>query len=93
MNIIFRRGKNIPEVIFMDDSQNREQPMPKNGKKVNDWETLRPYVEEAAPPSNVYLENLSDSGTEFGPNWNLEHNNLEGRDLPKKIEPKDLQDI
>ena len=28
----------------------KKQPLPHNGKKVNDWETLRPYVEMAKPP-------------------------------------------
>lgn len=31
----------------MKGSKAYKAPMPKNGKKVNDWPTLRPYVEGA----------------------------------------------
>ena len=39
--------------------------MPKNGRKVNDWETLRPYVEEGKPPEDVYLHNIPSGGAGF----------------------------
>ncbi len=52
----------------MEKSNNYKPPMPHNGKKVNDWETLRPYVEMAAPP---YRDNIADEGGNMtiDPKW------------------------
>lgn len=45
----------------------QKTPIPHNGKKVNDWETLRPYVEMAAPPLR---DNISEGGTaKIDPKW------------------------
>ena len=42
--------------------------MPHNGKKVNDWETLRPYVEMAAPP--LRDDNISEGrNAKIDPKW------------------------
>ena len=49
----------------MYNSRKQKTPIPHNGKKVNDWETLRPYVEMAAPPRQ---DNLSES-MKIDPNW------------------------
>ncbi len=52
----------------MDNSKGHKMPVPHNGEKVNDWETLRPYVEMAAPPMQ---ENIADenSGMKIDPKW------------------------
>ena len=52
----------------MDSSKEHKMPVPHNGKKVNDWETLRPYVEMSAPPRG---DNMSDAenGMEIDPKW------------------------
>ncbi len=53
----------------MSKSKKYKPPMPHNGKKVNDWETLRPYVEMAAPPLR---DNIADKGaesTKIDPKW------------------------
>lgn len=49
----------------MKNSENSKTPMLKNGKKVNDWETLRPYVEAAKPPENVYIDNIDNGCAAF----------------------------
>lgn len=58
----------------MNNSNNQKTPIPHNGKKVNDWNTLRPYVEAAQPPSDVYIEGLSGHGGDFIPTPNAERN-------------------
>lgn len=53
----------------MNNSKKSKVPIPHNGKKVNDWETLRPYVEMAAPPLR---DNISENGEEsqkIDPKW------------------------
>ena len=60
-------GKNNFEVIKMKNSKKYKPPIPHNGKKVNDWETLRPYVEMAAPPRG---ENFEGKGSmKIDPQW------------------------
>ena len=52
----------------MDSSKEHKMPVPHNGKKVNDWETLRPYVEMSAPPRG---DNISDAenSMKMDPKW------------------------
>ena len=52
----------------MSKAKKYNPPVPHNGRKVNDWETLRPYVEMAAPPRG---DNISDkAGSEkIDPKW------------------------
>ena len=40
--------------------------MPHNGKRVNDWETLRPYVERNG---TSLLKNITEKGTKIDPKW------------------------
>lgn len=42
-------------------------PIPHNGKKVNDWETLRPYVEMAAPPERDNM--AGKDNVKIDPKW------------------------
>lgn len=45
----------------------QKTPIPHHGKKVNDWETLRPYVEMSAPPLK---DNISgENSTKIDPQW------------------------
>lgn len=75
----------------MNNKNEQKTPIPHNGKKVNDWETLRPYVEEAAPPSDAYIEGLSNRGAAFGPEWDKGYNALGKDTVPERIEADDLQ--
>ncbi|MBR3952479.1 MAG: hypothetical protein IKJ82_02545 [Oscillospiraceae bacterium] len=52
----------------MNSSKGHKMPVPHNGKKVNDWETLRPYVEMSAPPKE---DNISERNGEaiIDPKW------------------------
>ena len=63
----------------MDGSKGHKMPVPHNGTKVNDWETLRPYVEMSAPPrqDNISGEGgeLNASGWGFGYQAELSGNN------------------
>ncbi len=45
--------------------KNRKMPLPHNGRRVNDMETLRPYIENALPP----LENNDGDGEKIDPKW------------------------
>ena len=47
----------------MSKQKRYDPPMPHNGKRVNDWETLRPYVEMAAPPKE------NEGGAKIDPKW------------------------
>ena len=52
----------------MSNSKKYKPPIPHNGKKVNDWETLRPYVEMAAPP--LRDDNISEGkSAKIDPKW------------------------
>lgn len=57
-------------MIVLENSNNGKTPVPHGGRKVNDWETLRPYVEKGAPP---FKNNISDEKGEgkaiIDPNW------------------------
>ena len=61
--------------------------MPKNGRKVNDWETLRPYVEKAAPPKNVYLHDVPSGGAGFFSEPNGGYNKIGEETFLNDIEP------
>ena len=50
----------------MPKSKKYKPPMPHNGKRVNDWETLRPYVERNG---TGLLENITERGTKIDPKW------------------------
>ena len=48
-------------------SKKQKTPIPHHGRKVNDWETLRPYVEMAAPPLK---DNISEGNSQkIDPKW------------------------
>ena len=66
------------------DNQQHKQPMPKNGQKVNDWETLRPYVEEAAPPTAEDIaESISGKTAKLNPKWGFGYSaEIPTEDLP-----------
>ena len=57
-------------MIILKDSNNGKTPVPHGGRKVNDWETLRPYVENGTPPVK---ENISDEeggeSMKIDPKW------------------------
>lgn len=53
----------------MDKKNESKIPMPHNGKKVNDWKTLRPYVEEAAPPLAENISSKMEESTKIDPKW------------------------
>ena len=63
--------------------------MPKNGRKVNDWETLRPYVEEAAPPKDVYLHDVPSGGAGFFSEPNSGFNKTGEEPFLNNIAPKE----
>ncbi len=65
----------------MDNSKNPK--MPHGGVKVNDWETLKPYVEDAKPPKDVYIEGLSDA-QDFGLSSNSHNINVGGAQNKKE---------
>ena len=52
----------------MNNSQKSKVPVPHHGRRVNNWETLRPYVEMAAPPKQ---DNIADGGenAKIDPKW------------------------
>lgn len=50
------------------ENSDKKTPVPHNGKKVNDWETLRPYVEKAAPPESRIPGRNAKSG-KIDPQW------------------------
>lgn len=52
----------------MDSSKGHKMPVPHNGTKVNDWETLRPYVEMSAPPRGGNISE-AESGMKIDPKW------------------------
>lgn len=49
----------------MYNSKKKKTPVPHNGKRVNDWETLRPYVEMSAPAR----EKSASEGIKIDPQW------------------------
>lgn len=53
----------------MDNSQNKKTPIPHHGRKVNDWETLRPYVEEGAPPLDNNISGKGAENIKIDPKW------------------------
>ena len=53
----------------MSKSKKYKPPMPHNGKKVNDWETLRPYVEMAAPPRVDNISDKTEESVKIDPKW------------------------
>ncbi len=53
----------------MNNSKGYKAPMPHNGKKVNDWETLRPYVEMAAPPLQETISSKMEEVNKIEPKW------------------------
>ncbi len=76
----------------MENSKEHKPLMPKNGRKVNDWETLRPYVEKAAPPKDVYLENIPSGGARFFSEPNTGYNKTGEETFLSEIEPNDGND-
>ena len=53
----------------MNNSKGHKMPIPHNGKKVNDWQTLRPYVEMAAPPSAETISSKMEEVNKIEPKW------------------------
>ncbi|MBE6882215.1 MAG: hypothetical protein IJD62_06990 [Oscillospiraceae bacterium] len=53
----------------MNNSKGYKPPIPHNGKKVNDWETLRPYVEMAAPPLTETIASKTEEIAKINPKW------------------------
>jgi hypothetical protein len=47
----------------------QKTPIPHHGKKVNDWETLRPYVEMAAPPLRDNIAGEGETNAKIDPKW------------------------
>lgn len=47
----------------------QKTPIPHHGRKVNDWETLRPYVEMAAPPLRDNIAGEGEASAKIDPKW------------------------
>lgn len=52
----------------MYNSKKQKTPIPHNGKKVNDWETLRPYVETSTSPKDESVGRNAEKG-KIDPMW------------------------